>query len=191
MVAPTGKPSPRPSASARSRTGAGPRRAPGRPSPGPLLDPEAVIAVRDATTRFVRGLSRTSKAAIRALAAAARWLAPRLRAAVLASLRATGHGLARGSRWLWRHRESLARVTHRLLWWGALALLVAAGHGLLASEGPPTFVERAPLVFAIGLAMSVLVVLRAPEPRMRAAALALAGGHGALGLLAYLITTTS
>jgi hypothetical protein len=78
------------------------------------------------------------------------------------------------------------RIGHRGLWWGALAILVLVGRALLSADGDPELVEVATLWLGAGLSMSVLVLLGAPEKRMRVAAFALAGGHGSLGLLAWI-----
>jgi hypothetical protein len=94
-------------------------------------------------------------------------------------------GLSRSLRWLWTQRSGLTRIGHRGLWWGALAILLLVGRALLSADGDPELVEVATLWLGAGLSMSVLVLLGAPEPRMRVAAFALASGHGSLGVLAW------
>gem|GEM_PF-7117745 len=61
------------------------------------------------------------------------------------------------------------------------------GRALLGSAGDPEILASATLWFASGLAMSVLVLVGAPETRMRVSAFALASGHGGFCLLAWLV----
>jgi hypothetical protein len=69
--------------------------------------------------------------------------------------------------------------------------LVIVGRALLSAEGDPELVGAALLWFALGLSMSVLVLLSAVEPRLRLAAVALAGGHGSLAALAWVACTAA
>jgi hypothetical protein len=87
--------------------------------------------------------------------------------------------------WLWTRKRGVAGLGHRLLWWAALAILVLVGQALLTADGDPELVGAALMWFAAGLSMSVLVLLGAPEKRMRLAAFALASGHGSLAALAW------
>ena len=153
--------------------------------PGPLVDPEAVAAVRRATARAVRVVHVGARSLGQAVVRAARWLGPRLVRLGAALARGLGAAVAALARGLWDRRGGLARIGHRGLWWGALAILVLVGRALLSADGDPELVEAAVLWFGAGLSMSVLVLLGAPEKRMRLAAFALAGGHGSLAALAW------
>ena len=92
--------------------------------------------------------------------------------------------------WLWAQRSGVRRLMHRGLWWGALAILVLVGRALLSPDGDPELIEAAMLWFGAGLSMSVLVLLGAPETRMRVAAFALAGGHGSFAALAWIVISS-
>lgn len=167
----------------------GPEPKPERPT---LADPQAVAAVREATSKTIRALRRSStragRASARALRVAAAWAWPRLVRLALVCARGLARGLAASARWCWAQRRPLARVGHRALWWVGLALLVLAGRALLG-EGEGSFealvLDSLLIWFALGLGMAIVVLLSAPERRMRLAALALASGHGVLGLLAW------
>ncbi|MCA9697015.1 MAG: hypothetical protein KC431_05795 [Myxococcales bacterium] len=159
-----------------------------------LADPETVVAVREATARTVHRFVRIGGRVAEQSAIAARWTWPRLSRLAQASGRGlawigrqTAKGAAALAGWGWRWRQAIARVGHRLLWWGALVILLLVGRALLGSGGDPEILASATIWFATGLSMSVLVMLGAPETRMRLGAFALAGGHGALGLLAHLV----
>ncbi|HLT35182.1 MAG TPA: hypothetical protein VK034_02830, partial [Enhygromyxa sp.] len=117
--------------------------------------------------------------------ATARWAGPRLRSIATASGRGLGRALAWTGRWTWAHKRGVAGLGHRMLWWGALAILVLVGRALLSADGDPELVGAALLWFVAGLSMSTLVLIGAPEKRMRLAAFALASGHGSLAALAW------
>lgn len=169
-----------------------------KPSSGPdeqlLVDPETVEAVRRAMVRGgellregVGGALVTAGRAVgRGCVAAARWVWPRLRRASVATAQLSWRGLSSAARWSWAKRELLTRMGHRALWWGALAILVLVGQALLSGAGDAELLESAFFWFVGGLSMSVLVLVGAPETRMRVGAFALASGHGALGLLVLL-----
>jgi hypothetical protein len=165
-----------------------------REAPARLLgaDPEAVAAARDATVKVVVTLgnsgARLTRSVGRGLARAARWAWPRLRGAAIATARATWRASSRAARWCWAQRVTLVRVGHRLLWWGALALLVLVGRALLGDGGSSIddlWLDSSFAWFVVGLAMASVVLLTAPETRMRRAAFALAGSHGAMALLVW------
>lgn len=98
----------------------------------------------------------------------------------------------RGLTWLahalWRHRLTVFRATHRLMWWGALAAMFVAGRALLSGTEIGPIVDEAHLWFGGGLALCLVVLLFAAERRMRLAAFVLGAGHGAFGLVSWLIT---
>jgi len=180
-----------PSAKRSPRKG---RSKPAKAAPEPtLVDPETVEKVRRATAACMRSLERVvqtgGRACVDATVAAAIWLGPRLRDGALAVLGALGRGTAGAARWSWERRSGLARVGQRGLWWLALAILVVVGRALLSADGDPELVELSVLYLSAGLSMSLLVMLSAPEARMRLAALALAGGHGSLAALALVAST--
>jgi hypothetical protein len=83
---------------------------------------------------------------------------------------------------------TLIRLGHRLSWWAALALLVLVGRALFGDGGSPgdeLWLESTFTWFVVGLALAGVVLLTAPEPRMRRAAFVLAGSHGAMALLVW------
>ncbi len=127
----------------------------------------------------------------RATVVTCKWLWPRLRALSIALGRGAWRGTCATAKWLWPRRGTLTRVAHRGLWWGALAILIWVGQALLSADGDPELVEVALLWFAAGLTMSVMVLLGAPETRMRVAAFALASGHGSLAALAWVVANAS
>ncbi|KIG17231.1 hypothetical protein DB30_03544 [Enhygromyxa salina] len=159
-----------------------------------MVDPETVAAVRQATAHGAHVVVTAVTTAWRGVAwgatVSAKWLWPRLSALTLLVAGASWRGLGTATRWLWTQRSGVARVGHRGLWWGALAILVLVGRALLSADGDPELIEVATLWLGAGLAMSVLVLLGAPEKRMRVAAFALASGHGSLGLLAWIAAAT-
>lgn len=124
-------------------------------------------------------------------ALSAKWLWPRMSKLAVTVAGASWRALGSSLRWLWTQRNALTRIGHRGLWWGALAILVLVGRALLSADGDPELVEVATLWLGAGLSMSVLVLLGAPEKRMRVAAFALASGHGSLGLLAWIVATAA
>jgi hypothetical protein len=160
------------------------------PQQPPLVDPETVAKVRYATARSMHVVVSTARTTWHAIATAtvfsATWLWPRVSKLAVWSAGASWRGLGIAARWLWSQRKGLMRLGHRGLWWGALAILLLVGRALLSADGDPELVEVATLWLGAGLSMSVLVLLGAPEPRMRVAAFALAGGHGSLALLAWI-----
>jgi hypothetical protein len=164
------------------------KRSPRKPSPV-LADPETVAKVSRATAKGVHAVVTAIGAVAGFMArnsvALAKWAAPRISTLVVAVAIATWRGIAAIGRWTWSHKRGVAGVGHRLLWWGALAILVLVGRALLSADGDPELVGAALLWFGVGLSMSVLVLLGAPEKRMRLAAVALAGGHGSLAALAW------
>lgn len=174
-----------PAAKRPSRKGPAKRKKTAEPS---MVDPETVERVRRMTAACMRTLeavaSTSGRACLDAIVAAAVWLGPRLRDGSLAILRALGRGIATVARWSWDRRGGLARIGQRGLWWVALGILVVVGQALLSADGDPELVELAVVYLSAGLSMSLLVMLSAPEARMRIAALALAGGHGSLAALA-------
>ncbi len=157
-----------------------------------MVDPETVAKVSRATARSAHAVVT----AVRAVAgftakysgAAASWAAPRLAAVAVAVVGALWRAIVALARWTWAHKRGVAGVGHRLLWWSALVILVLVGRALLSADGDPELVGAALLWFSIGLSMSVLVLLGAPDKRMRVAAFALAGGHGSLAALAWVAT---
>lgn len=159
-----------------------------KPAEG-FADPETVEAVRRATVALIASVQNASgvirELAGRGAAFTIRELWPRLRDAsvFLAGGFARVLGFIVGG--LWNQRRVVARIGHRGLWWGALAILVIVGRALLSAEGDPEMVELALTYLAAGLSMSVLVLLSAPETRMRVAAFALASGHGSLAALVW------
>ena len=154
-----------------------------------MVDPETVAKVSKVTARSVHavvtGTSKVARVVADVSVGTARWIGPR----VAKVARAIGGGLwwalSKLGGWTWAHKRGVAGVGHRMLWWGALAILVLVGRALLSADGDPELVEAALLWFPLGLSMSVLVLLGAPEKRMRVAAVALAGGHGSLAALAW------
>lgn len=156
----------------------------------PLVDPDTVVAVRRATLAAVHVIATGFRNLARGTVSAGRWLGPRLAKAGVAVAGGTWWALSGAVTWLWGHRSAAVRVAHRGLWWGALAILVLVGRALLSADGDPELIEAALLWFGAGLSMSVLVLLGAPEPRMRVAAFALAGGHGSLAALAWIVATS-
>jgi hypothetical protein len=163
-----------------------PSRSPDAP---PLVDPQTVAAVRRITLRCVEAVSSSSRSVGRASLIAIRWLGPRVAALALA----LGGGVWRAAAglcgWLWRERTGVGRTLLRGIWWGALAILVWVGQALLSPVGDPELIGSALLWFGAGLAMSVLVLIGAPELRMRMAAFALASGHGTLAALTWLVVS--
>lgn len=157
-----------------------------------LTDPETVAKVSRATAKGVHAAVTASGAVAGFVAhnsvAAAEWAWPRLRRMAIAGYRGAGRAMVASGRWAWRRKRPLAQVGQRLLWWGALAILVQVGRALLSADGDPELVGAALLWFAVGLAMAVLVLLSAADKRMRVAALALASGHGSLAALAWITT---
>lgn len=160
-------------------------------SAAPLVDPETVAAVRQATLAFVgavaTGGSTASRSVARASVVAGKWLGPRLVELGVAIAKGLWWAASGSASWLWTQRGGVVRLMHRGLWWGALAILLLVGRALLSTDGNPELVEAALLWFCAGLSMSVLVLVGAPETRMRVAAFALAGGHGSLAALAWLV----
>lgn len=150
-----------------------------------MADPETVAKVSRATARVVHAIVTAARFVARSSVDAARWAAPRIARLARAIGRASWTAITAVARWSWSHKRGVAGVGHRLLWWGALAILVLVGRALLSADGDPELVEAALLWFGVGLSMSVLVLLGAPEKRMRLAAVALAGGHGSLAALAW------
>lgn len=184
MAPSPGQRSPRKSASEPGGT------ATGGPS---LLDPQAAAAVRRATLATVRtlgaGASISSRVVARATVVTFKWLWPRARKLGAAIGRGSWRATSATATWLWAHRGGVARLGHRGLWWAALAILIWVGQALLSADGDPELVEVALLWFAAGLTMSVMVLLGAPEKRMRVAAFALASGHGSLAALAWVVAS--
>ncbi|NVB39217.1 hypothetical protein G6O69_15345 [Pseudenhygromyxa sp. WMMC2535] len=166
-------------------------RRPRTPEVPPLVDPDTVAAVRRSTAKAVHLTVRVTRAMAAALKTTGHfmssWLGPRLRRGAAVAAKAAVSASSAAARWSWAHRSGLTRVGHRLMWWTALAILVLVGRALLGSGGDPELLASATFWFATGLAMSVLVLLGAPEARMRVGAFALAGGHGSLCMLAYLV----
>jgi hypothetical protein len=161
-----------------------------RPS---LVDPDAAAAVRRATLATVRtlvaGASVSSRVVARASVVTCKWLWPRARRLSAAIGRGMWRATSATTSWLWTHRGGVARLGHRGLWWAALAILILVGQALLSADGNPELVEVALLWFAAGLTMSVMVLIGAPETRMRVAAFALASGHGSLAALAWVVAS--
>ena len=161
----------------------------------PWADPEAADAVRRVTLTTVRvltvGTSTTARVVARAAVGTTKWLWPRVRTLSSAIGRGSWRAVSATANWLWPRRGGLTRLAHRGLWWTALAILIWVGQALLSADGDPELVEVAMLWFAAGLTMSVMVLLGAPETRMRVAAFALASGHGSLAALAWVVATAS
>lgn len=89
---------------------------------------------------------------------------------------------------LLRHRLAVFRTTHRAMWWGALAVMFVVGRALLAGTEVGPVVDDAPAYFAAGLGLCLIVLIFAAERRMRLAAFMLGAGHGAFGLVTWLIS---
>lgn len=143
-----------------------------------------------ATVRtLVAGVSTTSRVVARATVVTCKWLWPRMRKLGAALGRGTWRATSATAAWFWSHRGVVARLGHRGLWWAALAILIWVGRALLSADGNPELVEVALSWFAAGLMMSVVVLLGAPEKRMRVAAFALASGHGSLAALAWVVAS--
>ena len=182
-------PSPAAKRAASARKAPSSAAAPSSKAAGGFADPQTVEAVRRATVALITGLQQgrgvARELALRGAGFTAREIWPRLRDGSV--FLATGFvrvlGFVVGG--LWTQRRVLARIGHRGLWWGALAILVIVGRALLSAEGDPELVGLALTYLAAGLSMSVLVLLSAPETRMRVAAFALASGHGSLAALAW------
>ncbi len=163
------------------------------PPSGPLrADPETVAAARDATLASLaalsRGTIRVGRALAQGLVVGGRWTWPHLRRAVIGLASMAKRATTSALRWGWTRRVALARVGHRLLWWTALVLLVLVGRALLgegASPGDELWVGSMLTWFVLGLGLAGVVLLTAPETRMRRAAFALAASHGALALLVW------
>lgn len=166
---------------------ASPPQRPAREPDAPLVDPETVAAARRATLVFVGSLATASRAIAGATIVAGTWLGPRLAKLGVMIGKGLWSAVSGTATWLWRQRTGVRRLMHRGMWWGALAILVLVGQALLGTNGDPELIEAAMLWFGAGLSMSVLVLLGAPEARMRVAAFALASGHGSLATLAWLV----
>lgn len=87
-----------------------------------------------------------------------------------------------------RHRLTLFRASHRAMWWGALAVMFVVGRGLLSGTEVGPIMDDAHLYFAGGLALCLIVLIFAAERRMRLAAFMLGAGHGAFGLVTWMIS---
>ncbi|HLT38737.1 MAG TPA: hypothetical protein VK034_20765, partial [Enhygromyxa sp.] len=102
---------------------------PGKRSPrkggSGLADPETVAKVSHATARSVHAIVTVSGVVARFVArnsiAFAKWAAPRLQRAAVASARGTWWTISTLARWLWTRKRGVAGVGHRVLWWSALA----------------------------------------------------------------------
>lgn len=155
-----------------------------------LADPETVVKVSRATAKAVHTVVTVGRTVggftARSSIAAAKWTAPRLTRVVVAVARGAWRAITAIASWLWSHKRGVAGLGHRLLWWGALAILLLVGRALLSADGDPELIGAALLWFGAGLSMSVLVLLGAPEQRLRVAAFALASGHGSLAALAWI-----
>lgn len=78
------------------------------------------------------------------------------------------------------------------MWWVALGLLIVVGRGLFGLDSglelawfDDAWFEHALAWLIAGLALAGLVLLSAPEARLRRAAFVLAGAHGSLALLVW------
>jgi hypothetical protein len=156
-----------------------------------LVDPQAAAAVRRATLTTVRTLVAVARVVARATVVTCKWLWPRTRRLSVAIGRGTWRATSATLAWLWNRRRGVAGLAHRGLWWTALAILIWVGQALLSADGNPEVVEVALLWFAAGLTMSVMVLVGAPETRMRVAAFALASGHGSLAALAWVVASAT
>lgn len=124
----------------------------------------------------------------RGLRALARWSWPHLRTAAgvgTVAAAAIGRAIVVLGRHALRRRAVLAALGTRAAWWTALWLWVVAGRALLDLRRPlePTLLASHVL---LGLALCVLALLFSSGRRLRWASLALALGHGSLGLLAWI-----
>jgi len=117
----------------------------------------------------------------KALCATARWMRPRL--AWLGSQ--TARAAAALARSAGRHRAGVAAVLTRLLWWGAVAILVVAGRELFDGVAVGETETRALVLACTGLVASCVVLVIAFERRLRWAAFGLGLGHACLALLAW------
>lgn len=92
-------------------------------------------------------------------------------------------GLTALARLGWHHRGIALLAGQRLLWWGALALLVLGGRAVLGLDPLPSrWMVLAP--FVAGLAVCAMLRL-ASHRRLRVAALALGSLHGAAAVLVW------
>ena len=159
-----------------------------------MVDPDTVAKVSRATAKsahtVITGIGAAARFVAKHSRVAATWATPRLTALAVAVGRGLWRAITATWRWTWSHKRGVAGVGHRLLWWGALVILVWVGRALLSADGDPELVGAALIWFALGLSMSVLVLLGAPEKRMRVAAVALASGHGSLAALAWVACST-
>jgi hypothetical protein len=119
--------------------------------------------------------------AVAALCAVARWLRPRLAWLGRWTARAAADLARRAS----EHRAVVLAVLTRLLWWGALAVLVVAGRELFAGPAAGHTEARVLFLAGAGLLASCLVLLVGLERRLRWAAFGLGLGHASVAVLAW------
>lgn len=84
-----------------------------------------------------------------------------------------------------RHRAGVAAVGTRLLWWGAVAILLLAGTELFDGAAEGETETRALVLACIGGLASCVVLVLALERRLRWAAFGLGLGHASLAMLAW------
>jgi hypothetical protein len=125
-------------------------------------------------------------------------LSPSRREAAAARWRPLGRGVARGLAFAarvvgavgstaWERRDVLGRVGHRLACGLAFVLLWLAGRAFLGDGADPSLAAWLEPAFITGLTLAALVVLLAPERRLRLAGLALAAAHGTAAVLGVVV----
>jgi hypothetical protein len=86
-----------------------------------------------------------------------------------------------------RHRDVVFALLTRVMWWGALALLLLGGRALVEIHGRAPLDQQALPAFAAGLGLCALLVLVAAQARLRWAALVLGFSHGGLLALVWVV----
>jgi len=86
-----------------------------------------------------------------------------------------------------QHRTVLFGLFTRLMWWGALALLLLGGQALVEIHGRAPLDQQALPAFAAGLGLCALLVMIAAQARLRWAALVLGFSHGGLLALCWVV----
>jgi hypothetical protein len=87
-----------------------------------------------------------------------------------------------------RHRVVIFRASHRMMWWSALAILLIVGQALLGGLESGLLTHEAHVYFAVGLGLCATVLFFAAERRLRLASFFLGTSHGAMALMAWLVS---
>lgn len=87
-----------------------------------------------------------------------------------------------------RHRMFLFRASHRAAWWIALAIMLIVGQALLGGLEAGALTDAAHVYFGVGLGLCAAVLFFAAERRLRVASFLLGTGHGAMALMAWLVS---